>query len=444
MKYRSSLAVVLLGLILSSTTVVSAKEYSDVEDTSSYYKAVAEFSNRGILEGYPDGTFKPAKAISRAEALKVILKAFNKELNPTIDPSKLKKFSDTDSKEWYFQYIQPALHYGIIEGYQDGTFKPANQVLFSEALKMGLVTKGITTDELEYKNYHPSIKETDWFAKYFSYGLEKLIIELEPNGALNPIKEYTRGEFVELIYRLVETPNEGVFDVSYNWNQDTINSGLNISYPLDWERFTLGDGVFLGYFAGNKPSFITTVTNGARVSINYFQNSENKSEQVYFDELKLKLKQQYPNAEIEFNDVSTEIGSALTVKIANLGLINHYIYLEDNNILIAEGSYDYDSLKAPELINEINLVFDKIGTTNGLLLSPKQKLEVARINILVRGKGQEILDLFIQKELIETDTLGVGTGPVDYYYVPGVNHTIKYERTTNTIWDIKEGKTTAF
>ncbi len=447
---QNSSILILLGVLICSITVFSfsgttyAKEYKDVNDENIYYKAINDFTQKGVLEGYLDGSFQPNKSISRAEALKVILKAFNKDLKPKVDAANLKKFSDVYSTDWFYEYIQPGVHYGIIEGYQDGTFKPANQVLFAEALKMGVATKGVKIEEIIFNDYHPSIKATDWFARYFSYGFQKMIIDLEPNGALNPIKEYTRGEFVDLIYRLSETPTEGVFDVSYNWDQDTINTGLTISYPLDWEKFNLGDGVFLAYFAGNKPSFITTVTNGARVSINYFQNSDNKLETEYFEDLKLRIQQKYPNSDIKFENESTKLGNALKINISAIGLINYYIYLEQNNILIAEGSYDFASLKASELVNEINLIFSKIGTESGLLLSPKQKLEVARINILVRGKGQEILDMFIQKELIETDTLGVGTGPVDYYYVAGINHTIKYERTTNTIWDIKESQTTAF
>ena len=71
-------------------------------------------------------------------------------------------------------------------------------------------------------------------------------------------------------------------------------------------------------------------------------------------------------------------------------------------------------------------------------------LSKVRKNLLVADKGQETLDLFTGLELIETDTIGIGTGPVDYYYSPEYDLTLKYERNSNIILDLQETKTTAF
>ena len=56
----------------------------------------------------------------------------------------------------------------------------------------------------------------------------------------------------------------------------------------------------------------------------------------------------------------------------------------------------------------------------------------------------ETLDMLPDKTIISTDTIGVGTGPVDYYYSEGLDYTFKYERFADVILDSREGKTSAF
>jgi hypothetical protein len=63
---------------------------------------------------------------------------------------------------------------------------------------------------------------------------------------------------------------------------------------------------------------------------------------------------------------------------------------------------------------------------------------------MVEKKGMETLNLLPDKTIIETDAIGVGTGPVDYYYSEDVNYTFKYERKSDVILDKKVGKTSAF
>ena len=65
-------------------------------------------------------------------------------------------------------------------------------------------------------------------------------------------------------------------------------------------------------------------------------------------------------------------------------------------------------------------------------------------NILVENTGEDTLDLLPDSSIIETDTIGVGTGPVGYYYSETLDHTFKYERDSDVILDYREGETTAF
>jgi hypothetical protein len=418
-----------------------AKEYSDLNEESPYFVAIQEFSDAGILEGYSDGTFKPNQPINRAEALKVILKAFK------VDTSSLngnENFKDVSSQDWFYPFVIKAVEQKIVQGFQDGTFKPANQVLFSESLKMSLVAQGFNQDEFTYTDFHPSVKSEDWFSKYFAYGFEKNFVSLETNGGLNPTRALNRGEFVDLVYRISSTEKDQALDISYNWKEETNPQGLSIEYPFEWEYFNLGEGIFLGFFAGQKPNFIKNVQNGARISINFWENSDKLSAEEYFVQITENSRRVNPGEEIEVANSESTLGKSLKVLNRQSGVYDYYIYLQNQTILVAQGSYDQTSLKSLDLIKEIESIFANIQFDGRLTLTAEQKLEITLLNTSVRNKGLETINLFQDKRIIHTDSIGTGSGPVDYYFVPGINRTIKHERSFDVILQVLEGETYAF
>ena len=70
---KKSLTLILVGILLGSTVAfATSKFFSDVPDDEWYSDAVASLSEKGIINGYPDGTFGPTNNVNRAE-LAVIL-----------------------------------------------------------------------------------------------------------------------------------------------------------------------------------------------------------------------------------------------------------------------------------------------------------------------------------------------------------------------------------
>lgn len=78
MKRANRFICVLLALLLCVLAVpASALQYSDVEENNWFYPYVSDLSEKGIISGYPDGTFKPGNEVTLGEALKLILLAAN-------------------------------------------------------------------------------------------------------------------------------------------------------------------------------------------------------------------------------------------------------------------------------------------------------------------------------------------------------------------------------
>jgi hypothetical protein len=97
------------------------------------YAAVQE----GIVEGYDDGSFRPDDPINRAEALKILLKAT--DLESLEEPFVEQEFSDVPEDAWFAPYVERLVEYTIVEGYEDGTFRPEQYLTRAEASKILLL-----------------------------------------------------------------------------------------------------------------------------------------------------------------------------------------------------------------------------------------------------------------------------------------------------------------
>lgn len=129
----------------SKETQIDTQLFTDVSSENPYKDAIGWAKQSGILQGYPDGTFKPDNAVNRAEFLKIILGAKGINVSDTGGKS---GFKDVDENGWYAAYVRYAKQQGIIQGYANGTFKPNQTVNFAEALKMAYNALGVVTSDV--------------------------------------------------------------------------------------------------------------------------------------------------------------------------------------------------------------------------------------------------------------------------------------------------------
>jgi len=108
----------------------------ETEDDALKRRIIYSAYERGVIAGYPDGTFRPDAPINRAEALKILFLATN--LSAFDNESYENIFSDVSQDDWFTPYIHDALSYAFIEGYDDGTFRPGKPITRGEATKLTL------------------------------------------------------------------------------------------------------------------------------------------------------------------------------------------------------------------------------------------------------------------------------------------------------------------
>jgi len=157
-------------------------------------QAAAELYRRAIIGGYPDGEFKGYKPVNRAEAAKFLLLA---RFGTVADVANSGKFRDVLDGQWYTKFVVTAAIKGIINGYPDGSFKPADTVNTAEFLKMLTLTFGL---EKNLSHTYTDVQPTDWFAQYAGTAKK---YNLFPNrtSQLLPGNELTREEVAVGIYQ---------------------------------------------------------------------------------------------------------------------------------------------------------------------------------------------------------------------------------------------------
>lgn len=103
-------------------------DYSDCNSDLWCNNAISTLSNMGIIDGFSDGTFRPYAKITRAQFAKIAVGFFE-----TTREDYQGYFADVDIDAWYTEYVEAAARVGLIEGFNDGTFRPNTNITRAQA-----------------------------------------------------------------------------------------------------------------------------------------------------------------------------------------------------------------------------------------------------------------------------------------------------------------------
>lgn len=155
---RLSMLMVVVMLI----TMVPLTSFAAANDLEGHWSqsVVENWLNQGMIKGYPDGSFKPDKTITRAEFMAIVNKAFN--LTEEADIS----FTDVKANDWYYKTVKLAKAAGYINGYPDGTMKPNSPVTRQEAAVMLGIIKKLTPNSEKASVFKDAESLPDWSKGY--------------------------------------------------------------------------------------------------------------------------------------------------------------------------------------------------------------------------------------------------------------------------------------
>lgn len=202
-------------------TSAHAEVFSDVNSTSPYYDAINYVKTNGIVDGYSDGTFRPNEKITRDAFTKIIInsKYSKQEINDCLTHHYVSGadegaisfgnvFPDVNGGSYgqdqynsyqynpyngskFAPYICVAKINGIVNGYSSGNFGPQDKTTFDASAKIIANTfNGSALNSTDVNNK---------FQVYVDYLANRKAI---PTSISTLKTEITRGDMVEMIYRL--------------------------------------------------------------------------------------------------------------------------------------------------------------------------------------------------------------------------------------------------
>lgn len=184
-----------------SGAVVAVAE-TPVEADVSYYAwlvpALESQEHIRYISGQGEGLFCPTDSLTRAQAATILSTLLDTDTTGPVSA----EFSDVKSTAWYYEYISLLASYGIVNGYEDGTFRPNNLVTRAEFITMLVNVTGVTgvgsgfTDIASHwaREYIEAASRQGWISGYE---------EADGTFTFRPQRYISRAEAVTVVNRVV-------------------------------------------------------------------------------------------------------------------------------------------------------------------------------------------------------------------------------------------------
>lgn len=180
-KSRKFISLAVVFTMLCSLLFPAFSYANDIEGTK-YEEAIVKLAALNTIKGYEDGSFKPENTITRAELATIITFVLGLQDAADLAKETPTRFSDVKTNEWYTGYINIAANENVISGYPDGTFKPSENVSYSEAVTMLVNALGLKQVVDKSGGTWPS----NYMSKASQLGITKVLSSV--NGSAKAIR----------------------------------------------------------------------------------------------------------------------------------------------------------------------------------------------------------------------------------------------------------------
>ncbi|MEW6494371.1 MAG: S-layer homology domain-containing protein [Cyanobacteriota bacterium] len=272
-------ALLLFGMTASTVAplVISvpanAATFSDVNNhwARPFIEALAEAK---IVNGFPDGTFKPNQAVTRAEFATLVQAAFRSQ-----DIRESRKFNDVPNKYWASPAIEKAYSSGFMSGYPNNMFRPQEKIPRVQALVSlanGLNLKNNSDTQTVLNVYRDSNEIPQYAVDPVAAATAKNLVVNYPNvNFLNPNKVATRADVAAFIYQAKTNlgelpPIDGQLSAS-----NYIVGGASSENPSLTQKLPKGSKINVSY----TPSQRVVVTPGETLNMTLMVANDIKNSQ---------------------------------------------------------------------------------------------------------------------------------------------------------------------
>lgn len=159
---------------------------------------IADWLNRGLCSGYPDGTFRPDNSITRAEFITLVNKSFEFTGGAEVN------LSDVSGTDWFYGQVATALGAGYITGYEDNTMRPGKEI---ERQEVAVILARLLELALEESGSTGFLDEgyiAAWSRDSIKAVVQAGLMKGYPDGNFGPQKPITRAEALVCLERALK------------------------------------------------------------------------------------------------------------------------------------------------------------------------------------------------------------------------------------------------
>ncbi|CEQ02956.1 S-layer-like domain-containing protein [[Clostridium] sordellii] len=177
-----------------------------LKETDDFNKSIYRNDHKIIkhnkyINGYPDNTFRQENKITRGEMATMLTRII---LDGKQVPITENKFNDISSDYWAKNEVNYLASKGLLNGYEDGTFRPENPITRAEVATILVRSNGDIKQK--FKKIFPDIDDSHWANKYIEKAAELGYMLGYEDGSFKPDQVITRGETVVTLNRIYRNP----------------------------------------------------------------------------------------------------------------------------------------------------------------------------------------------------------------------------------------------
>ena len=185
----------------TSTVTPCAVNFVDVPPSDPFYTYIHYLYCAGVISGYNDGTFRPGNPTTRGQLTKIVVLA----RGWSVQCPSTGHFSDVLPGSVFYCFVETAYSRGIISGYNDGTFRPGNNVTRAQLTKIVVIAMNWTI-QCPATGHFSDVTVNDPFYCFIETAYGHGIISGYNDGTFRPGNSATRAQISKIVYLAVTNP----------------------------------------------------------------------------------------------------------------------------------------------------------------------------------------------------------------------------------------------
>ncbi len=236
--FRRLLPLALAAVLLLSTVPATAV----FRDTTGHWaeSTLSEWQDKGLINGYSDGSFRPDSTITRAEFIKLVNQALGFTAESVVS------FSDVKESDWFYTEVSKAAAAGYAQG-SGGAFRPGQSITRAEAAVMLARALKLAADETRAEAFADAAVFPAWAKDSIGAVAEAAYMTGYPDGTFGADSLITRAEAVVTLDRVRKNAQDTVIEkAGTTLENETVTGDLIITASVGEGNVTLKNVTVLG------------------------------------------------------------------------------------------------------------------------------------------------------------------------------------------------------